>query len=497
MTHAGPARLSLATLGAVRPGVARPAYDPARLAVGIVHLGLGAFHRAHQAAITDALLARDPRWGICGVSMQTPRATATLAGQDGLYTLLVKDAAGVRARIVGAIRATAFAPADPAALVARIADPAVHVVTLTVTEKGYCHEPASGRLVTAHPDVAHDLAHPSVPRSVPGLLAAALEARIARGAGPLNIVCCDNLPHNGRVLAGLVRSYAEARGGGLAARLDDVAAFPCTMVDRIVPATTPADIAEAEALTGLADAAPVVAEPFLQWAIEDRFLAPRPRWEDAGAEIVADVAPFETMKLRLLNGSHSTLAYLGFLAGHATIAQAASDPRFASLIERQMREEVLPVLAAPPGTDLASYCRTLGERFRNPVLPHRTSQVAMDGSQKLPQRWLATVRERLALGLPVRHLALSVAGWMRYATGIDEQGGTIAMSDPLAPHYAAVAAEAGRDPARLAAGFLAIAPIFGNDLPAARPFVTAVERSLASLLERGAGATVDDHVHAG
>ena len=489
--------LSRATLAGLPGEVAQPRYDPGSVDVGIVHLGLGAFHRAHQAVCVDDLLARDPRWGICGVSMKTPRAVAALAAQDGLYTLLVKDPSGSSARVVGSLRETAFAPADPYALVHRMADPRVHVVTLTVTEKGYCHDPATGRLALAHPDIRHDLEHPDRPVSAVGFLVAALAVRRRTGVGALNVVCCDNLPHNGRVLEGLVAAFAEARSPDLATWIAAHAAFPCTMVDRIVPATTDADVADVERRLGVHDAAPVVAEPYFQWVIEDRFVAARPAWEEAGAEIAADVAPYEAMKLRLLNGSHSTLAYLGFLAGHATIAQAAGDPRLGRLVLRQMAEEIVPTLASPPGTDLARYCETLLARFRNPALPHRTAQVAMDGSQKLPQRLLATARDRLAGGGSIRHLSLAIAGWMRYATGVDERGARIEVSDPLAARFAEIAAAAHGDAGALARGFLGIAAIFGDDLRARPAFVDAVTGNLDSLLRRGVGATLADHLASG
>jgi len=488
------ARLSLETLARIPPAVTRPRYDPATLSVGIVHLGLGAFTRAHAAVYADDLAGRDPHWGICGVSMKTPRAIQPLAAQDGLYTLLLKDRDGSSARIVGSVRETMFAPSDPQALVLRMADPRVRVVTLTVTEKGYCHDPATGRLDLDHPDVRHDLAHPNAPVSAVGLLVAALDARRREGSGALNIVCCDNLPHNGRVVEGLVGAFARTRSPELADWIAAHAAFPCTMVDRIVPATTDADVAEVERRLGVRDAAPVVAEPFLQWVVEDRFVAARPAWEDAGAELVRDVAPFEAMKLRLLNGSHSTLAYLGYLAGHATIAQAASDPVLGRLVERQMAEEIVPTLVRPPGTDLARYCATLLSRFRNPALPHRTSQVAMDGSQKLPQRLLGTVRDRLAGGGSIRHLSLAVAGWMRYASGRDERGGTIEVSDPLAARFAAIASRAGGDAGRLASGLLGLDAIFGADLPRIPAFTVEVTRHLDALLRRGVAATVAEHL---
>jgi fructuronate reductase len=488
------ARLSLDALAALPPDVRRPAYEPRSVGVGIVHLGLGAFHRAHQAVYADDVLARDPRWGILGVSMKTPRAIEPLAAQDGLYTLVLKDPSGSTARVIGAVRETAFAPADPAALVRRMADPRVHVITLTVTEKGYCHDPARGALNLDHPDIVHDLAHPDVPRSAVGMLCAALDARRAAGAGGLNVVCCDNLPHNGRVLAGLCGTFAQQRSRELADWIARRAAFPSTMVDRIVPATTEADVADVAQRLGVRDAAPVVAEPYVQWVIENRFAAPRPAWETVGAEIARDVAPHETMKLRLLNGSHSTLAYLGFLAGHATIAQAASDARLRKLVERQMAEEIVPTLQSPPGTDLKRYCATLIERFRNPALPHQTSQVAMDGSQKLPQRILNTVRDRLANGGSIRHLTLAVAGWMRYASGVDERGQPITVSDPLADRYAAIAANAGGDARRLAKGLLGLAAIFGEDLRASPVFVEATTHHLESLLRRGVAATLGDHL---
>ena len=488
------ARLALAALARLPGPVARPRYEPAELRVGIVHLGLGAFARAHAAVFADDLAARDPRWGICGVSMKTPRVIAPLAAQDGLYTLLVRDRRGSSARVVGSVRETMFAPADPGALVRRMADPKVRVVTLTVTEKGYCHDPATGHLNAGHPDVVHDLAHPEAPVSAVGLLVAALDERRRTGAGALNVVCCDNLPHNGRVVEGLVSAFAQARSRELADWIAAHAAFPSTMVDRIVPATTAADLSEVERLLGVHDAAPVVAEPFLQWVIEDRFAAARPAWEEAGAELVRDVAPFETMKLRLLNGSHSTLAYLGFLAGHATIAQAAEDPALRRLVERQMAEEIVPTLASPPGTDLARYSATLIERFRNPALPHKTSQVAMDGSQKLPQRLLGTVRDRLAGGGSIRHLSLAVAGWMRYASGLDERGARIEVSDPLAARFAEITVAAGTNAAKIARGFLALDTVFGPDLAAHPAFAGAVTRHLDSLLARGVTATLDAHL---
>jgi len=486
--------LVLDALAGLPPDVQRPRYDPKAVGVGIVHLGLGAFHRAHQAVYADDVLARDPRWGICGVSMKTPRAIEPLAAQDGLYTLLLKEPAGTQARVIGAVRETVFAPADPAALVRRMADPRVHVITLTVTEKGYCHDPASGALNESHPDIVHDLAMPDAPESAIGILVAGLAARRAANGGKLAFLCCDNLPHNGRMVHGLVHAFAQRRDASLARWIEDNVTFPSTMVDRIVPATTDADIAEAQRRLGVHDAAPVTAEPFAQWVIEDRIDATRPRWEDAGAQFVRDVAPFELMKLRLLNGSHSTLAYLGFLMGHEFVWQASRDPLIETLIERQMKEEIVPTLQRPAGMDLHAYCAQLLERFGNAALPHKTRQIAMDGSQKLPQRLLGPVRDRLAAGAPLAHLPLAIAGWIRYASGSDEHGGRIDVQDPLAETFRAIVLEANGDPGPIADGFLDLASVFGADLVAHYAFREAVRKHVIALFEDGAQVTLARHL---
>lgn len=487
-------RLGLAALASLPPPVRRPRYDPSAVAVGIVHLGLGAFHRAHQAIYTDDVLAADPRWGICGASLKTPRAIEPLAAQEGLYTVLFRTGDGVAARVIGSLRETVFAGTDRAGLIARIADPRVTIVTATVTEKGYCHDPATGTLDFGHPDVVHDLRSPGAPESAIGILVAGLGARRAAGAGPLTFVCCDNLPHNGRTVEGLVAQFTQRRDPSLAPWIADNVTFPSTMVDRIVPATTQADVDEARRQLGVRDAAPVACEPFAQWVIEDRFAAARPRWEDAGAQLVRDVAPFELMKLRLLNGSHSTLAYLGFLLGHEFVWQASSDPLLATLVERQMAEEIVPTLPAPPGIDLASYRADLMARFRNRALPHRTRQIAMDGSQKLPQRLLATVRDRLAAGAPLVHLPLAVAGWIRYASGSDERGGRIEVQDPLSETFRRIVSEGNGDPGAVADGFLDLGGVFGADLVAHYAFRKTVRDHVIRLFDDGAQVTLARHL---
>ena len=486
--------LSLDTLADAPGSVVQPAYDVGAVKIGIIHLGLGAFHRAHQAVCIDTALRNDPGWGISGVSLKTPRATQTLARQDGLYTLLEKNAAGTAARVIGSVRELLFLGTDRVQLMLRFADPAVRVASLTVTEKGYCHDPATGRLNFSHPEIIHDLANPDAPTSAPGVLIAGLSARRDAQAGALTVLCCDNLPHNGRLVEGIVLALAEARDPALAQWISAHVTFPCTMVDRIVPATTERDIAEAGRILGMEDAAPVVCEPYFQWVMEDRFANGRPAWEEAGVQFADDVGRFETMKLRLLNGSHSTLAYLGFLAGHEYIWQASSDEQLGRLAERLMAEEVAPTVPAPPGVDLAAYRAQLLTRFRNPVLPHRTQQIAMDGSQKLPQRLLGPVRERLAAGASIAHLALAVAGWIRYASGTDEQGEPIKVADPLAPQFAAIAAATQGEPDRLAEEFLKITAVFGEDLGAQPRFRAAVIANVVSLCRKGVRATLAAHL---
>jgi fructuronate reductase len=490
-------RLSFATLAELPATIARPEYDAHKVGIGIVHLGIGAFHRAQTAVYTDDAIAAQPGdWGVCGVSLRSPDVRDRLAPQDGLYTGVEKSPQGVRRRIIGSVREVLFLGDERERIRTRMESPATQIVSLTVTEKGYCHDPATGRLNFAHPDIVHDLAAPAHPISAVGLVVAALAARRTAGTRGFTVLCCDNLPHNGTLLRGLVLAFAEKRDPALARWIEDHASFPSTMVDRIVPATTEADIADNDRALGLHDAAPVVHEPFKQWVIEDRFAGPRPAWERAGVEFVADVAPFEAMKLRLLNASHSAFAYLGYLAGHEFVYQVAAQPDFVAYMRRLMREEVAPTLALPAGVDVAAYQDALLQRFANPALPHQTWQIAMDGSQKLPQRILGTVRDNLAAGRNVELLALAVAGWMRYVCGTDEQGKSIKISDPMANDFARIVAAHRGDADGLANALLSLRAIFGADLPAASRFAGRVASWLKMLFRDGSARTVSAAVAA-
>jgi fructuronate reductase len=477
-------RLSNKTIGAVKAGVAVPGYDRSGVTPGIVHLGIGAFHRAHQAVVVDDLLGRDPSWGIVGASLRRPDTSAALTPQDGLYSMLVKDGDKRALRVIGSVLEVIDAPQHKEALLARMADPATRIVSLTVTEKGYCYNAATGGLDVANPDIAADLKQPRQPASAAGIVVEALRRRREAGLAPFTVLSCDNLPHNGAVSARVFTEFAEAVDAGLGRWVRDNVAFPGTMIDRIVPATTDADRAEVAALLGLEDAWPVMAEPFLQWVIEDKFVGgARPAFELGGAEFTGDVAPYERMKLRMLNGSHSMMAYLGYLSGSEFIAQVVGQEPFQRFVSRAMADEIAPTLGmAKAGTD--AYAGQLLERFSNSALRHRTYQIAMDGSQKLPQRLLGTIADRIKAGLPFERLALGVAAWMVYASGVGLDGKPIVVQDPMAAEFAKI------DPARTVEGYLAIERVFPRELAGNAVFREAVGTKLGLLREIGAAEAV-------
>jgi fructuronate reductase len=487
-------RLNASNLVDIPAEIRRPTYAREAVRTGIVHLGVGAFHRAHQAVYTDDALEHDPHWGIVAASLRSPDTYDALAPQDGLYTVSVRSQEGETLRVVGAIRQVIVAPEAIDDLLGVMTDPGVRIVTLTVTEKGYCHDPATGALNEAHPDVVHDLAHPHLPRTAPGFVVEALRRRRASGTPPFTVLTCDNLPSNGRTVKRVLTRFAELVDADLGRFVAEHVSCPSTMVDRIVPATSDEDRQRIGRQLGMTDVWSVVTEPFTQWVIEDRFPQGRPAWENAGAEFVADVEPYEHMKLRLLNGSHSTLAYLGYLAGYETVADTMADPAFERLVEGLMDDEVTPTLHMPPGTDLSAYKRALIQRFKNPALKHRTWQIAMDGSQKLPQRLLGTIRDRLRQDAPITRLALGVAAWMRYVTGVDEKGAAIDVRDPLADRLRELADKAGSSPERLAPELFALREIFGDDLPADPRFTGPVSAALTRLYAQGAKQTVEQAV---
>ena len=416
-------RLSLQTLDQVPAAVARPAYDVAALQCGIVHLGLGAFHRAHQAAYTDAAIAEaGGAWGIVGVSMRKADVAEALEPQDGLYTVETLDSAPSY-RVVGAVRRALTLPLAPERVLAALAAPATRIVTLTVTEKGYCLD-RDGVLDFAHPDIVHDLRTPDAPRSAVGVLAAGLARRVAAGAPPATVISCDNLADNGARLAAATFAFAARAHPTLAPQLGSAAAFPQTMVDSIVPAADAAHRARVEQALGMTDAGSVQREAFGQWVIEDRFAGPRPAWEQVGVEIVADVGPHRRLKLHVLNASHSALAYLGLLRGHALVRDAVADPQLAGFLDGLIAEEIAPAL---PDLAVRDYWAAVRRRFANPAVDHRLDQIAQDGAEKLAQRIFPLMVANQRAGHPVARMGRIVRAWLDWSA---RQGGPRELDDP-------------------------------------------------------------------
>jgi fructuronate reductase len=401
-------RLNAAALARLPAAVRRPSFDPATLKTGIVHLGIGAFHRAHQAVFTeDAIAAQGGAWGIVGASLQRPDVPDALAAQDCLYTV-ESLGTGTRYRVMGVVRAALFAPRDRGRLLAALAAPATHAVTLTLSEKGYCLD-AQGALDPGHPDIAADLIAPDAPRSAIGWLALALEARRRSGAGPLTILSCDNLQSNGEKLARAVRAFGERAWPGLAPWLDGNTAFPLTLVDCIVPASDAAHRARVAAALGMEDQASVQREDFAQWVIQNRFAGPLPAWGAAGAEIVDDITGYQRLKLHVLNTAHSALACLGLPRGHTFVRQAIADPGLAAFLDALMTDEIAPALAP---LNVAAYWRRVKARFENPGIDHRLAQIAEDSSLKLPQRLFPLLLDNACSGRAVAAMAAIVRAWL-------------------------------------------------------------------------------------
>ncbi|WOB77970.1 mannitol dehydrogenase family protein [Brevundimonas nasdae] len=478
-------RLSAAALTGLPADVAIPGYDRAQVKTGVVHLGIGAFHRAHQAVVfDDALKSGDLRWGVLGASLRSPGVCDQLNPQDGLYTLVVRDGADEDLRIIGAGRGVLVGPEDPAALVAAMADAEVHIVTLTVTEKGYRLDPATGDLRLDDPEVAADLADIAAPRTAPGFIVAALQARKAKGLRPFTVISCDNLPHNGRRIQAGVLTMARRIDSTLADWIEAKGAFPQTMIDRIVPATTSDDIVRLAARLGVEDRGMVKAEPFTQWVIEDWFAGERPDFASLGVQLTDAVEPWEDAKLRLLNGAHSAIAYLGALSGYEHVHEVVAVPGFRAYVEA-LWDEAETTLDPPPGLDIPAYRKALMARFSNAALMHRTRQIAMDGSQKLPQRLLAGAAERLAAGQGIDAIALGVAAWMKWQSGVTESGEIFVVDDPLAAKTCELLADAHTDQARVSA-LLSLSAVFPPALVVDDRFAAAVTSAYLSLSQNGA-----------
>ncbi len=468
-----------------------PGYDRSQVCAGIVHVGVGGFHRAHQAMYADALMNQGESldWGICGVGvMPADRAMKNaLTAQDGLYTLVCKHSDGTwEPRVIGSIVEYLFAPDDPEAVLEKMAAAATRIVSLTVTEGGYNINDATGEFDAGNPDVRHDTKPGAAPRTAFGFITEALRRRRERGLAPFTVMSCDNLPGNGDLTRGALTAFARLRDAGLASWIEDVVAFPNAMVDRITPETTGADRAGLRERFGIEDRWPVVCEPFTQWVLQDTFTAGRPAYGRAGVQLTGDVGPYELMKLRLLNASHQAMCYFGYLAGYRLAHEAAQDPLFRRFLRGYMDAEATPTLPPVPGVDLDEYKSTLIERFSNPQIRDTIARLCAQSSDRIPKWLLPAVRDQLAAGGEIRRSAAVVASWARYAEGVDEQGEPIDVVDRMAPALAGYARRERDEPN----AFISQRVLFG-DLAAEERFAAAYQTALRLLHTRGARATLE------
>ena len=468
-----------------------PDYDRSRVRTGIVHFGVGGFHRAHEAMYLDRLMNSGDGldWGICGVGVMPfdLRMRDVMVAQDCLYTLVEKDPEGNwTPRVIGSIVEYLYAPDDPDAVIEKMADPATRIVSLTVTEGGYNFSPVTGEFDADNPAVQADLAPGAVPATTFGLITEALVRRRQRGIEPFTIMSCDNIQGNGHVAQEVFTAYAQLREPELGEWVAAKVAFPNSMVDRITPVTTDEDREQVAARFGVEDAWPVVCEPFTQWVLEDRFNSGRPAFDDVGVQVVADVEPYELMKLRLLNASHQALCYFGYLAGYRLVHEVAQDPLFADFLLDYMDREATPTLGPVPGIDLTAYKRQLIERFSNPAVRDTVARLCAESSDRIPKWLLPVIRENLAAGRDVTLSAAVVASWARYAEGVDEQGEPITVVDRLSETLTAIAKKQREDPL----AFIANRELFG-DLVDARAFTEPYLAALDSLHRDGARATLE------
>jgi mannitol 2-dehydrogenase len=488
--HVKPQPLNARTLKYWSDRLPVPSYDRDLVVPGMVHVGVGGFHRAHQAMYHDRLMNQGaaPDWGICGVGVlpEDLRMKQALDAQDGLYTLILKHSDRTwEPRVIGSIVQYLFAPDDPEAVIEKMTAASTRIVSLTIGEGGYNISDISGEFDAANPDVVRDLEPGAVPRTTFGLVTEALNRRKKRGLGPFTVMSCDNLQGNGYLTKRAFATFARLRDPELADWVEREVCFPNSMVDRITPVTTDDDRAEVAERFGIDDRWPVICEPYTQWVLEDAFTAGRPPYQDAGAQFVDDVEPYELLKLRLLNGSHQALCYFAYLAGYRLVHEAAQDRLFRGFLLGYMDEEAIPTLPPVPGVNLEEYKHTLIERFSNPQVRDTIARLCAESSDRIPKWLLPVVRDQLATGGEIRRSAAVVASWARYAEGIDEQGQPIEVVDRLADRLTQAARRQCAEPN----AFIADRCLFG-DLADRERFVTAYRSALASLHERGARATL-------
>ncbi|MBF0288833.1 MAG: mannitol dehydrogenase family protein [SAR324 cluster bacterium] len=472
--------------------VSIPNYDRQHIKHGIVHIGVGGFHRAHQALYTDDLFQNHgiTSWGICGVGLlpQDKQMEKALRKQDFLYTLIERHYDQEKARVIGSLIDYLYAPENPGAVLEKMVSEDTKIVSLTITEGGYCYNEGTGEFDSSHPYVKHDLENPQHPIGVFGFLVEALHQRCKKGVPPFTILSCDNLQSNGDLTKKMVISFAQLRDCSLSQWISKQVTFPNCMVDRITPMTTDEDKSVVLEKWGIQDEWPVIAESFNQWVIEDRFCNGRPPWDLVGVQMTGDVLPYEKMKIRLLNASHSAATYLAYLDGYDYFYKAISDPLYREYLGRMMNEEITPLLPAVPGIDLTEYKKTLLERFGNPSVKDHLNRICMDGSSKMPKFILPSIQEHLQQGNTPRLLSLAVAGWFRFLSAENEKGETIPINDPMAEILVEKAKAGKEHPSSL----LGITEIFGELLPNSQSFVDSLTRDLESLYQKGARATLQE-----
>ncbi len=482
-----PVKLSTAALGSLPDTIAVPSYDRAGLTAGILHIGVGNFHRAHQASYLDALFdqGHDHDWAIIGAGIKPGDAVMRerLASQDWLTTIIELDPVGDHAKICGSM--IGFAECRAPALIEALSKPEIRIASMTITEGGYFLNDKTGKFRADDPAVIADLENPSNPQTVFGILAAALNRRRTSGAGPLTVLSCDNLPGNGHIAQQAVLALAAAHGPDLTAWIEDHVTFPNNMVDCITPATSDHERQLVTEKFGIDDAAPVVCEPFRQWVLEDRFAAGRPQLERVGVEFVSDVGPHELMKLRILNGGHATISYPSALLGIETVAEAMADPRILGFLNRLEREEIIPIVPSVMGVVFEDYLDKVIDRFANPKIRDTIARLCFDGSNRQPKFILPTIQERLDAGLSVDGLALEVALWCRYCAGVDEAGNQIDVQDERRASLTEHAQQARSNPR----AFLAQREIFGT-LADADQFAACFDAALSSLWRDGVSDTL-------
>ena len=486
-------KLNRRNLDNLTPKVAKPTYLDSDTQHGIAHFGVGGFHRAHQAFYTDALMdqGRDLDWSICGIGLRPEdrKVRDDLAGQDYLYTLFeLGDSDDTQSRIIGSISDMLLAEDSIQAVIDKLASPHIRIVSLTITEGGYCIDDSTGEFMAHLPQIQQDLAQPHAPRTVFGVLCAALSQRRANNTPAFTVMSCDNLPHNGKVARKALLAFAALSNPDLHDWIAANVSFPNAMVDRITPMTSNAHRLQLHDQLGIDDAWPVVCEPFIQWVLEDKFSNGRPAWETVGVQLTDDVTPYEEMKIKLLNGSHLALTYLGFLKGYRFVHDTMNDPLFVAYMRAYMDKDVTPQLAPVPGIDLTAYKNTLVQRFSNQAIADQLERVCSDGSSKFPKFTVPTINRLIADGAELKRAALVVAAWALYLKGVDETGQTYAIPDPRAEFCQALVA----DDELIVQRLLGVEEIFGTAIAQSAEFVAAFEWCLNSLREVGVSGTLEN-----